>query len=71
MYIMASEDQREFTVGIWNIFADSAFAPVVELGKSYEGCDIRFINCTGKLDGDKVILSDMLPYSFAGFVITK
>ena len=40
--------------------------PVVELEHACRG--IRFLNCRGRLEGNRVYLSEMEPFSFAGFV---
>ena len=44
-------------------------SPVVELGEEYN--DIKFINCNGRLEGDKVYMDDIAPFSFAGFEVFK
>ena len=55
-------------VGLWNIFADSVIEPVVELDKEYS--EIRFINCSGRLQGKKVCLTELAPFVFAGFTVS-
>ena len=68
LYMMCKRSEDgELAVGLWNIFADSIQEPVITLDKAYK--DIRFINCTGKLDGNKVSLSRMEPFAFAGFAV--
>lgn len=67
LYIMSKKDGSSMAVGLWNMFADEIFEPVVELDGEYT--EIEFINCSGRLEQDKVILSDMTPYSFAGFIV--
>ena len=54
-------------VGLWNIFADSVHEPVITLDKAYS--EIRFINCTGRMDGKKVYLSGIPAFAFAGFEV--
>ena len=54
-------------VGLWNMHADIALEPVIELSKTYS--EIEFINCNGRLDGNKVYLNDILPFAFAGFEV--
>ena len=44
-------------VGLWNFHADIAFAPTVELNGSYS--KVEFINCNGKLNGNKLTLTDI------------
>lgn len=55
------------SVGLWNIFADGIFTPTVELDASYGS--IECFGCTGRVDGNRVVLSDMQPFSFAGFTV--
>ena len=54
-------------VGLWNFFADTAIDPVVELDGEYSG--IEFLNTNGKLDKNKVYLSDIPPFGFVGFEV--
>ncbi len=71
LYILAkkNKDESEMAVGLWNIFADSIYEPKVELNDNYS--QIEFINCTGKLEGNKVLLSEIPPFKFAGFTVKK
>lgn len=68
LYMLCSKDDKELSVGVWNFCIDPALTPVVYLGKSYE--NIRFINGSGKLCGDKVELSEIPGYGFSGFVVS-
>ena len=54
-------------VAVANVFLDDIYSPEIILDKEYN--EIKFINCTGRLEGDKVILSDMTPYGFAAFEV--
>ena len=47
--------------------ADIAIEPKVELDKEYK--EITFINCNGRLEGDKVVLTDIEPFGFVGFEV--
>ena len=68
LYIMAKKgDDGSMAVGLWNIFADEVINPTVELDKEYK--EISFVNCNGRIEGDKVILSDIAPFGFAGFEV--
>lgn len=67
LYMQAKEKDGALAVGLWNFFADIAVNPVVELGKEYN--EITFINCTGRLEQDKVFLSDIPAFGFAGFEV--
>lgn len=69
MYTICKMSESALAVGLWNIFDDIALEPVVELGEVYR--EISFINCTGRLEGSKVYLSDINPYTFAGFEVRK
>ena len=69
MYTLCKESENALAVGYWNIFDDIAFDPVVELAEEYS--EISFINCSGRLDGNKVYLSDIPAYEFAGFEVRK
>ena len=69
MYTICKESENALAVGLWNIFDDIAFDCVVELAEEYS--EISFINCAGRLDGNKVYLSDVAAFSFAGFEVRK
>ena len=69
MYTICKESENELAVGLWNLHADIAIEPVVELADTYE--KIEFIGCTGKLMGNKVLLGDIPAFGFAGFNLTK
>ena len=66
LYLLCKQDERELAVGLWNICPDGIYEPVVELEHACRG--IRFLNCRGRLEGNRVYLSQMEPFSFAGFV---
>ena len=51
-------------VGLWNLFPDAVEEPVVELDAVPE--EVRFLNCTGEVDGKTVRLSRIEPFGFAG-----
>ena len=55
-------------VALFNFFADSIDEPIIELDREYSY--IRFINCDGRLDKDKVIINNPI-YSntFAAFEV--
>jgi len=54
-------------VGLWNFHADIAFAPTVELSKTYSKAE--FINCNGELCGNKLTLTDIPAFGFVGFEV--
>ena len=49
------------------VFADEVMNPTVELDKEYK--EISFENCNGRIEGERVILSDIAPFGFAGFEV--
>jgi len=67
LYIIASKNEKAMSVALANIFLDDIIEPVVKLDKEYG--EIRFVNCTGRLEGDTVYLSDIAPYGFAAFEV--
>lgn len=69
LYIQCKEDKDSLTVGLWNFFEDTALSPVVELDSFYS--DIEFLQGGGTLKGDRVLLDDIIPYGFTGFVVKK
>lgn len=68
LYLQTKEKDGVLAIGLWNFFADPAMEPVVELAKEYSSA--RFVNCQGKLKGDKIILEDISPYGFAFIELT-
>ena len=54
-------------VGLWNIFADKVLDPVTILDKAYKS--IEFANCSGRIEGNKVYLSDIEAFGFAFFEV--
>ena len=67
LYIQTKDKDGAMAVGLWNFFADIAIEPIVELDKEYS--NIKFINCNGRLENDKVYLEDIPPYAFVGFEV--
>ena len=67
LYMQCKKDKDSLAVGLWNFFADTAIEPMVELAESY--FEIEFLNCHGKLSGNKVYLTDIPPFGFAGFTV--
>lgn len=68
LYIMCKKGGGSMAVGLWNMFADCVYNPVVELDEEYK--KIKFIGCEGNLKGNKVFLSKIYPFSFAGFEVS-
>ena len=64
---ICKRDANSLSVGLWNFFEDSVPEPVVTLDRACSG--IEFLNCSGRLEGDKVYLSEIPPFGFAGFTV--
>lgn len=69
LYMITKKNDKELAVGLWNFSPDAVFKPVVELGETY--AKVRGINCEARLEGNKVYLSKLHAYEFAGFVVEK
>ncbi len=69
LYNLCKKDGESMSVGLWNLHADIAFSPIVELDGTY--CSIEFMGCSGELLGDKVRLGDIPAFEFAGFTVRK
>ena len=67
LYIMASKDSSAMSVLLINVNLDDVISPEIKLDKEYS--EIRFVNCTGTLNGDTVRLSDITPYGYAMFEV--
>ena len=69
-YLLAKECEDGLAVGVWNLFADEMIEPVVELGEHYSSIEASSSTCA-VLEGNRVRLSDIQPYSFAFFKVKK
>jgi len=67
LYTLASKKEGAMAVLLANVHLDDVFAPEIQLDQPYK--EIRFLNCTGKLAGDRVVLSDLPPYGIAAFEV--
>ena len=67
-YMLCKENTTGKSVWIGNFFADECMNTTVILDKEYES--IEFINCTGKLLGNKVVLDTIPPFASVGFSVT-
>ena len=68
LYVLAAKNDTAMAVALANVHLDDVFQPVITLDKPYKS--IRFLNCTGKLAGDKVHIDHIPPYGFAAFEVT-
>ena len=67
LYIIAKKDEKEMSVYLANIFADGIYDGEIQLDKAYN--DVKFINCQGTLDKDKITIKQLSPYSIAAFIV--
>ena len=68
LYCMTKRNDEAISVGLWNLFADKIKNLRIALNVDCQ--DIEFINCSGHLDGNAVVLESILyPYEFAGFEV--
>ncbi len=67
LYMMCKKKGSCLAVGLWNFFADTVYEPEIELDGEY--CSVSFINCTGEITGNKVRLSHIPAFGFAGFCV--
>ena len=67
LYFLAAKKEEVLSVAIANVSIDVILSPEIELDKRYS--KISFLNCTGRLEGDKIYLSDISPYGFCAFEV--
>ena len=67
LYIYTAKDESAMSVLLLNVHLDSIDEPVIELDREYK--EIRFVNCDGRLEGNKVCLSDIQGYGMAAFEV--
>lgn len=63
LYMLTKQNDEGLGIGLWNIFADEIFKPIIELDRQYTSAE--FINCSGKLNGNILELSEISPFGFA------
>ncbi|MBE6612637.1 MAG: hypothetical protein E7632_09100 [Ruminococcaceae bacterium] len=66
-YMLCKESESGKAVWIGNFFADECLYTTVALDRTYS--EIRFINCTGTLDGNTVTIDAIPPYASVGFEV--
>lgn len=67
LYTLCKKGKSSLSVGLWNFFEDVVFEPKIRLAEKYT--KIEFINCSGTLREDEVLLSDIPAFGFAGFEV--
>ena len=69
LYILAKEDKRGLSVGLWNLFSDKIENAQIKVNAEWD--DIKFVNCKGHKKGNLAVIdSTLYPYEFAGFKIS-
>ena len=69
LYVMCQRDGGRLVAGMWNMFPDPALDPVARLAEEYKTAE--FYNCAGRLEKDRLILSDLPPFSFSAVILQK
>lgn len=67
LYILTAKDERSMAVAVANVFLDDIYSPEIILDREYR--EIKCINCNGRLEGNRVYLSDIAPYGFVAFEV--
>lgn len=62
LYVLCKSSGGKTAAGVWNLSCDTA-SPIVTFPSNVKSA--RFIGCTGKLEGTRVTLSPIPPYTFA------
>lgn len=70
LYMMCRESEKTHTVGLYNCFPDTIFAPTVTLGDSYQKVTDT-VNTTATVRGNTATLTDIPPFSFCSFTVEK
>lgn len=63
--MQCKKNEKNMSVVIWNFFDNTAIEHIIELDKNYSS--IKFNSYSGKLLQDKVLLSNIPPFSFIAF----
>jgi hypothetical protein len=69
LYIYTAKAQNAMSVLLLNVHLDSIDEPVIVLDKDYS--DIKFVNCNGRIEGNKVYLSPIQSYGMAAFEVKE
>lgn len=67
IFITCKKAQGGMAVGIQNLSADKITKPIIELDKEYT--EIKTIRGIGKIKGNTVVLEELAPFDFNGFVV--
>jgi hypothetical protein len=62
-------EDGSLAVGLWNLHEDAIYDAMIELSDKYS--KIRFVNCTGRLEDDRVYIDCIHAFEFAGIEVKK
>ena len=68
LFTLCAREGDSLSVGLFNCFADKVLDPVIKLDRAYSSAS--FVNCSGRIDGDSLILSDIPAFGFVGFTVS-
>ncbi|MBE6647740.1 MAG: hypothetical protein E7611_08940 [Ruminococcaceae bacterium] len=70
LYIQAKRGgDSSLAVGLWNLHPDAIYKAEIELSAAYSSA--RFVNCTGRLDSDRVYIDCIHAFEFAAVELKK
>ncbi|MBE6570639.1 MAG: hypothetical protein E7656_00125 [Ruminococcaceae bacterium] len=69
LYILCKKDDNSMSIGLWNLFDDKIPCPEIEISDNFS--KVSFVNTQGIFEGNKVKLSTLYPYEFAGIILEK
>ena len=70
LYVMCKKSEKALTVGLFNCFPDTIFAPTLTLNEAYTAV-ADTVNTGATLAGDTVTLQDLPPFAFCAFHVKK
>ena len=62
-------EDGSLAVGLWNLHEDAIYDAEIELDDSYS--EARFVNCSGRLEGDRIYIDCIHAFEFACFEVRK
>ena len=65
--VLASADGEAMAVAVVNPYQDEILEPAIRLDRAYSS--LKCVNCTGRLEGDRVHLFTISPFGFAAFEV--
>ncbi len=69
LYVLAAKNEKAMSVMLANAYADEILEPKIVLDKPYKS--IRFVGCSGRLEGDTVYLEEMGGFTMAAFEVSE